>query len=80
MRLVLEAPPLSDDPDRGAVLRQIGVDGESWRVDVSAHPFSTCMGPLDSRLTTRYEPGHPLAKAPVGSDTLTSARRFVPLS
>ena len=43
------------------ILRQVGVDGESWRVDVSSHPFSTCIGPLDSRLTTRYEDGYPLA-------------------
>ena len=43
------------------VLGRIGVDDSSWRVDVSSHPFSTCIGPLDSRLTTRYEDGYPLA-------------------
>jgi carboxypeptidase Taq len=43
------------------VLRQVGVDDSSWRVDVSVHPFSTCIGPLDSRLTTRYEDGYPMA-------------------
>jgi carboxypeptidase Taq len=37
-----------------ATLRRIGVDQESWRVDVSAHPFMASMGRRDTRLTTRY--------------------------
>jgi carboxypeptidase Taq len=39
------------------VLRRLGVDSGSWRVDVSAHPFTTWMAPLDTRLTTRYRDG-----------------------
>ena len=40
-----------------AILRRIGVDENSWRVDVSAHPFTAWMGPRDTRVTTRYEDG-----------------------
>ncbi|HKQ62372.1 MAG TPA: carboxypeptidase M32 [Candidatus Polarisedimenticolaceae bacterium] len=36
------------------VLQQIGFDLESGRIDVSVHPFSTGLGPGDTRLTTRY--------------------------
>src|ERR1700722_8877178 len=39
------------------VLRRLGVDRASWRVDVSAHPFTAWMGPRDTRLTTRYSDG-----------------------
>jgi carboxypeptidase Taq len=39
------------------VLRRLGVDRASWRVDVSAHPFTAWMGPRDTRLTTRYGDG-----------------------
>ena len=39
------------------VLRRLGVDRESWRVDVSAHPFTAWMGPRDTRVTTRYGDG-----------------------
>ena len=38
-------------------LRRIGVDHASWRVDVSAHPFTAWMGRRDTRLTTRYGDG-----------------------
>ncbi len=40
-----------------AVLGRIGVGDDGWRVDVSAHPFSVCVGQRDSRVTTRYEEG-----------------------
>jgi carboxypeptidase Taq len=40
-----------------ATLRRMGVNGESWRVDVSAHPFTAWMGRRDTRLTTRYGDG-----------------------
>jgi carboxypeptidase Taq len=40
-----------------AVLRRVGVDSESWRLDVSAHPFSASMARLDQRMTTRYGDG-----------------------
>jgi carboxypeptidase Taq len=39
------------------VLRRVGVDDETWRVDVSAHPFTSWVGSGDVRLTTRYEDG-----------------------
>jgi len=39
------------------VLARLGVESESWRVDVSAHPFTTWMSPRDTRLTTRYRDG-----------------------
>jgi carboxypeptidase Taq len=38
-------------------LRRVGVDAASWRVDVSAHPFTAWMGRRDTRLTTRYNDG-----------------------
>jgi carboxypeptidase Taq len=40
-----------------ATLKRIGVDESSWRVDVSAHPFTAWMGPRDTRVTTRYDDG-----------------------
>lgn len=40
-----------------AVLARFGVVDESWRIDVSPHPFSTNIGPQDSRITTRYTDG-----------------------
>jgi carboxypeptidase Taq len=39
------------------VLARFGVVDESWRIDVSPHPFSTNIGPQDSRITTRYTDG-----------------------
>jgi carboxypeptidase Taq len=39
------------------VLRRVGVERASWRVDVSAHPFTAWIGPRDSRVTTRYGDG-----------------------
>jgi carboxypeptidase Taq len=40
-----------------SVLARLGVDRESWRVDESAHPFTTWMSKRDTRLTTRYGDG-----------------------
>ncbi len=40
-----------------AILRRVGVDQASWRVDVSAHPFTAWMGLGDTRVTTRYDDG-----------------------
>ncbi len=34
----------------------LGYDFQAGRLDVSAHPFSTTLGPADSRLTTRFHP------------------------
>jgi carboxypeptidase Taq len=39
------------------VLGRLGVEPESWRIDVAAHPFSLAVGPCDSRVTTRYADG-----------------------
>jgi carboxypeptidase Taq len=64
--LVAAAPEIDDSVLRGpfpeagqrrlvhSVLRELGVDDESWRVDVAAHPFQATMGTGDVRLTTRY--------------------------
>jgi carboxypeptidase Taq len=38
-------------------LRRIGVSEDSWRVDVSPHPFSEAVSRRDTRVTTRYENG-----------------------
>ena len=40
-----------------SILARVGVDGSAWRLDVSAHPFSTSLARLDQRITTRYEDG-----------------------
>jgi len=48
---------ISEQAQRGAVettLARLGVERSSWRVDASAHPFSTAIAWRDSRLTTRY--------------------------
>jgi carboxypeptidase Taq len=50
----LEVPAVAQQAAVTETLRRIGVDQESWRVDVSAHPFMASIGPSDSRLTTRY--------------------------
>jgi carboxypeptidase Taq len=49
-------PPVA--AQRAAVqgtLRRIGVTEDSWRVDVSPHPFSEAVARRDTRVTTRYE-------------------------
>ena len=38
--------------------KAIGYDLKAGRIDVSAHPFSTTIGPLDSRITTRFNRNH----------------------
>ncbi len=38
-----------------AVTRQIGFDFDRGRLDTTAHPFCTHLGPNDVRLTTRYD-------------------------
>ncbi len=50
----LEVPEAARRAAVQGVLARLGVEPESWRVDVSSHPFSTSMGPRDSRMTTRY--------------------------
>ncbi len=39
------------------VLARLGVDTGSWRVDVSAHPFTSWFSRRDTRVTTRYRDG-----------------------
>jgi carboxypeptidase Taq len=39
----------------------LGFDRERGRLDTSAHPFTTTLGPHDIRITTRYFPGNPLS-------------------
>jgi len=36
----------------------IGYDFEAGRIDITAHPFCTDIGPGDIRITTRYNPNH----------------------
>jgi carboxypeptidase Taq len=40
-----------------SLLAKLGVEPSSWRVDVSAHPFTTWTGRRDTRITTRYGDG-----------------------
>jgi carboxypeptidase Taq len=56
-RRALEVPVSAQQAAVAGTLRRLGVDEESWRVDVSAHPFSTSIGRGDSRVTTRYSDG-----------------------
>jgi carboxypeptidase Taq len=37
------------------VLERMGFDEESWRLDVSVHPFASGLGANDIRITTRYD-------------------------
>jgi len=53
----LELPVAPQRAAVAAVLARVGVESASWRVDVSAHPFSTWIGRGDSRITTRYGDG-----------------------
>jgi carboxypeptidase Taq len=53
----LEPPVAAQEVAVAAVLRRFGVSDDSWRLDVSSHPFSTNIGQRDSRITTRYEDG-----------------------
>jgi carboxypeptidase Taq len=52
-------PPLTVpiEAQRAAVdgiLRRFGVSDDSWRVDVSPHPFTSWLSAQDTRVTTRY--------------------------
>jgi carboxypeptidase Taq len=53
----LAVPVAAQEAAVAGTLRRIGVDDASWRVDVSAHPFTAWVGPRDSRVTTRYGDG-----------------------
>jgi carboxypeptidase Taq len=56
-RRTVDAPVAAQRAAVAATLRRLGVDAASWRVDVSAHPFTAWIGRGDSRLTTRYSDG-----------------------
>lgn len=53
----LEVPVAAQEAAVAAVLRRVGVEAGSWRVDVSAHPFTAWVGTRDLRITTRYGDG-----------------------
>jgi carboxypeptidase Taq len=53
----LAVPAAAQQVAVAATLRRIGVDEQSWRVDVSAHPFTAWLGRRDTRVTTRYSDG-----------------------
>ena len=54
---VLDVPVAAQQAAVAGTLRRLGVDDGSWRVDVSAHPFTAWVGMHDSRVTTRYSDG-----------------------
>jgi carboxypeptidase Taq len=56
-RRTIEVPVAAQQAAVAGTLARLGVDDASWRVDVSAHPFTSWMGPRDTRLTTRYGDG-----------------------
>ena len=56
-RRELQVPVDAQQAAVAGTLRRLGVDRASWRVDVSAHPFTAWVGRDDSRLTTRYGDG-----------------------
>jgi carboxypeptidase Taq len=56
-RRSLSVPVPAQEAAVKATLARIGVEQASWRVDVSAHPFTTWIGRGDSRVTTRYSDG-----------------------
>jgi carboxypeptidase Taq len=53
----LPVPALAQRRAVDATLAKLGVERASWRVDVSAHPFTAWIGRGDTRLTTRYGDG-----------------------
>lgn len=56
-RRPLAVPVAAQQTAVANVLRRLGVDPANWRVDVSAHPFTTWIGRDDIRITTRYGDG-----------------------
>jgi carboxypeptidase Taq len=54
------AGPYSVEDQRRAVteiIREVGFDPRSWRLDASPHPFAQALAPTDVRLTTMYDTG-----------------------
>jgi carboxypeptidase Taq len=56
-RRELEVPVDAQQAAVAGTLRRLGVDEASWRVDLSAHPFSASIARRDLRVTTRYSDG-----------------------
>ena len=56
-RRALTVPIEAQQAAVAGILRRLGVERASWRVDVSAHPFTAWVGRRDTRLTTRYLEG-----------------------
>jgi carboxypeptidase Taq len=56
-RRTLEVPVEAQQAAVAGTMRRLGVDAASWRVDVSAHPFTAWIGRRDTRVTTRYSDG-----------------------
>jgi carboxypeptidase Taq len=54
----LEVPVSAQQVAVAGTLRRLGVEDHSWRVDVSAHPFTSWLGRRDTRVTTRYNDGN----------------------
>ena len=54
----LAVPVSAQQAAVAGTLRRLGVEPDSWRVDVSAHPFTAWIGTDDTRVTTRYEEGN----------------------
>lgn len=56
--LDVELPVASQVEFSARVVRQLGFDENAGRIDTSTHPFCSGIGPGDTRLTTRYQPGN----------------------
>src|SRR5215218_1615281 len=52
----LDVPVAAQRAAADAVLRRLGVTPDSWRVDVSPHPFTSWLSAQDTRVTTRFNP------------------------
>ena len=52
----LSVPLAAQQAAVDAVLARLGVTEDSWRVDVSAHPFTSWLSAQDTRVTTRFNP------------------------
>src|SRR6185436_3118287 len=53
----LAVPVAAQEHAVARVLAHVGVDEQSWRLDVAPHPFTSWLATTDTRLTTRYEDG-----------------------
>ncbi len=53
----LQVPVGAQQAAVAGTMRRLGVEDSSWRVDVSAHPFTAWIGRGDTRVTTRYRDG-----------------------